>query len=434
MAAVTDKYYVTTITCLMLGIASPFSYPTFFASGDYFQQKYGDQYPNLMFYIVVLLNIFNFLGIIILLIPQSSIFSISCRTYTFLIIMGIAVLIIPSLQLLHDSNIDNIIILIVASFGGLTTGVICTTGCSFAQFLQIDTYMKSIIIGFAIANVLGCVLRFIAKICCSIDEGAWVYFIMSSVINLITVLLFYIDNQTSFVKYYMNKYYKNKDESNGNILTSNINNNNNMICDAMSDSLVPAVETDDDTIKPNDCDGNNGNIQQEQTTEKLNYLKVVNKLKYYILSVFGTQCVTYTMYPSFFQDIPSQYSSLNNNGWMVLLVTFIAGFGDYCGRLWLPFKDKVKDGRKLCVLAAIRIILIPIAVLFYYEVIINDILLYIVICIVMLSNGNLNALIMVKYPTCLTQNEDEIGAAIIQLAYSSGLTLGSVIALVFALW
>ena len=140
------------------------------------------------------------------------------------------------------------------------------------------------------------------------------------------------------------------------------------------------------------------------------------------------------MYPSFFQDIPSQYGMLNDNGWMVLLITFIAGIGDYCGRLWLPEKDKISNGSKLCIMSVLRIVLIPVAVLFYYGVIKNDILLHVVVFIVMVSNGHFNALIMVKYPCYLDKNEDEIGAAIMQLAYSLGMTLGSVIALVFALW
>ena len=97
------------------------------------------------------------------------------------------------------------------------------------------------------------------------------------------------------------------------------------------------------------------------------------------------------------------------------------------GRPYLAFRDSL-SAKGLCIIALFRIIVIPIVIVFYDGMIVNDILLNIVTFLHMSLNGYLSAMTMVKYPMILKNHEQELGAALMQLAYASGLTIGSLIA------
>eukprot|EP01084_Bolivina_argentea_P073056 132606_1 len=429
-----DKWNLSKITCILMGISSVFGYSAFYGSADYFKQEYGNNYPDLMFYIVLLLNVFNFFGIVLLLKPF---ISITTRTYVLFSIMAILFLLIPPTEIhtiFHDS-FSIIIICIVASFGGFVTGTMCTTSCSFAQFLQNDIYIKYVIVGTSSSSVIGCVLRLITKLFFNINQGAWIYFITSAMINIIAVIIFYINNKTQFIQYHMNTYYKNKQNPHK-IPKHTATNVGVNVSDKMYESLVAAAVSDMEHSKSVRSESKshaqsgqiNSNLIENEQNDTVSYLKVVYKLKYFVFSMFMVYFLTYIIYPSFIQDIPSQYSMLNDGDWMALLVTFLFSIADVLGRRFLFFKNTIND-KTLCLLSLLRIVFIPVVLLFYKGWITNDIELFVITIFIGMTNGYITSLGFVKYPIILKSNEHEIGAAIIQFALATGLTLGSFVAI-----
>jgi len=152
----------------------------------------------------------------------------------------------------------------------------------------------------------------------------------------------------------MNKYYyKNNDEK---IYT--INEQENVI----SESLISANVSNDDSIsksipKITDNIVSGKRVSTTADSEQINYLHVIGKLKYYLLSIGLIQCITFTVNPSVIQSIKSEYSVLNHNDWMPLLLQFFSTVGDNIGRPYLPFRDTL-SAKGLCLMGLFRIIFI----------------------------------------------------------------------------
>ena len=121
---VTDKYYITYLTCLVVGAGSLLPYTGLLSVADYFQSKHPD--INIMLWLNTPLNICNF-ACIALLIPFNHIISISTRIIVCCLTTSL-------LFLTVTSYVDNYLFLfIVSCCCGMACGTLCVSVIAYAQ-------------------------------------------------------------------------------------------------------------------------------------------------------------------------------------------------------------------------------------------------------------------------------------------------------------
>lgn len=137
---VRDKYHITYITCVMIGLASLLPYTCLLSSSDYFQQHHS-KVNNIILQMMTILNIFNF-GSIALLIPFNKFISIYTRIYICSIMT--AIIFITIFKYVDSYSF----ILGMSCLCGVSCGTLCTTVIAYAQFFSSKLCFNLIYISF----------------------------------------------------------------------------------------------------------------------------------------------------------------------------------------------------------------------------------------------------------------------------------------------
>lgn len=123
-----DKYFLTYVTCIMVGIGSLMPYTCLLSSSDYFQINY-KLIDNIVLKMMILLNIFNFAGIAFL-IPFNYLISIKTRIIICNVITGIVFVIIVVF------NNNYLLIWFISCICGISCGTLCVSIISYAQLFS----------------------------------------------------------------------------------------------------------------------------------------------------------------------------------------------------------------------------------------------------------------------------------------------------------
>ena len=111
---------------------------------------------------------------------------------------------------------------------------------------------------------------------------------------------------------------------------------------------------------------------------------------------------------------------------MTVWITFIFAVGDYIARQLVVINIKMSN---LLTLSVIRfLIAIPIAILFYASIWNHDIALFIFAAFLALTHGELSCYCFMKYGQSLESDEQETGAAIMELFLSMAIALAGLAA------
>ena len=218
--------------------------------------------------------------------------------------------------------------------------------------------------------MVGSGLRIFTKLYCSNDQalGAMIYFITCASIFIVGTILFYLSLHTEFARHHINK-----------------------------------------------------NREHDSHQMSLSYfVTIFKKLATPSITIFIIFFVTCTIFPVLIIDIKAyQYTILNNDRWMTVLITFIFAVGDYISRQVVLIKVKMKELLKLAIMRFL--IAIPIGVMFYASIWNHDIGLFIFTSILALTHGEFACYGFMKYGESLEINEQETGAAIMEFFLSMGI-------------
>ena len=126
--SIRDKYHITYITCLIVGLGSLLPYTCLLSSSDYFQQNH-KKTNNIILRMMTLFDIFNF-GSIALLIPFNTIISIKTRIIICNLVTAITFLLI--IKYVDSYSFS----LCISCLCGTTNGVLCVSAIAYAQFFS----------------------------------------------------------------------------------------------------------------------------------------------------------------------------------------------------------------------------------------------------------------------------------------------------------
>lgn len=121
--------------------------------------------------------------------------------------------------------------------------------------------------------------------------------------------------------------------------------------------------------------------------------------------------------PTFLLNVPSEYSSLNADQWITVVVGCIYAVADYVGRQVVVIRMRMQS---VLALTVIRIACIPIAILFYKSVVVNEAALYIFTLLFGLSHGQISCFTFMEYTGLLAVEEQETGTVIMQFWLVAG--------------
>ena len=186
----------------------------------------------------------------------------------------------------------------------------------------------------------------------------------------------------------------------------------------------------------NSCDVNNGiishselnhlNRKQNENYKFTNYSTVWKKVKWPTIAVHLTFLVTFLMFPGIVSSIPSQYSFINKDSWMsVILITEFNLF-DWVGRQFGIYFYFGFTSNTLWIGTLFRLFfLYPVFIAMYKQYVINDIIANVSVILLGLTNGYFCSLSFTFAGQCTSITEMEANGAIMSFGLVMGVFLGS---------
>ena len=178
----------------------------------------------------------------------------------------------------------------------------------------------------------------------------------------------------------------------------------------------------------------NDELDQCSEMGEIKYSNIYHKIKRLLWAVFLTFFVSYLQFPAFVSEIKSQNDKINNNSQtpMNLLLILTFNVADYIGRNYLAgWTSFCFTKRTLWIGAFWRIVVLPIIILMYQDVIKSDVVAFIFVSVLGITNGHFCCLCYMWAPQLVNSNEQALCGTMMTCALVAGLTMGSCTALLY---
>ena len=297
--------------CLLLGCGVLLTYNLLITCADYFIAEFPD-HPNLMFYIVPA-SAFTQLLFLIIMIMHGHKYTFTSRIVPAFIISAIAVSILPIFVHQLPESQGFWLVLATASFQGIITAILQSSIVGFCNFLP-SAYIQISFGGQAVSGIVACIIRIITKFYdiyggITAEQGGIVYFVTGALFNILCAMSFIFVFYRKFTQYWLTKTDDDDIEISAESKESDMLNGNS------PDSLIGAVVPDDG------IDTKFVPLLSHQNNQKVSYKSVFLKIWKCALSVFLVFYVTLLMFPGLLVGINSQYSSIQHDAWMPVILT-----------------------------------------------------------------------------------------------------------------
>eukprot|EP01084_Bolivina_argentea_P062608 114498_1 len=420
-----DHGYFVYWICLLLGCGTLLAYNLLITCADYFNAEFPN-HNDIMFYIVPA-SAFTQLLFLVLMILYGHKFSFTTRIVSSFLLSSIALGILPIVVHHLSQTAGFWIVLAISAFIGITTAVLQASVIGFCNYLP-SSYIQLSFAGQAMSGITACIIRIITKLYdiyggITAEQGGIVYFVTGAAFDIVCAISFIFVFKTIFTQYWLKT--KTHDEEVDALLESIPSIETQISSDTHDGSLIGAVASGDNKTP-------NVFPKPKPLHEKhASYKTVFNKIWRIALAVFLVFYVTLLAFPGLLVGIKSQYSVIEKNAWMPVILTTEYNCGDWAGRQFLvSWLRKVKwDQNLLWKACLLRFILYPIFIILFLGYWRYDIIAYIATAVLSLSNGYFCCICFVEVPLLVKHNEQQICGAIMSFSLVLGITLGSYTAL-----
>ena len=205
-----DHFNLVNIIALVLGTGTLLAYNVMITCSDYLNHEF-EQYPDIMFTLVPVLCIPNFLGMVFM-IRFGHEFSWTVKITSTFICIFIILVCIPCIVSYSRSRLSEtdgyIILLILSGIIGLLTAILQCSVIAFISLLP-SKYIQTGLSGQAVSGIIVCLIRILTKLLFTKTDndiiiGGLIYFIVGSIITAICAMSFILLKKMAFVKYHLN--------------------------------------------------------------------------------------------------------------------------------------------------------------------------------------------------------------------------------------
>jgi len=436
---------------VLIGAGQLYPYQTLITAADYFDTVFPGK--KVTYYnTTILMYPSTMLSLIFIKYGHKVPFSI--RIVLCFIIMGAGLSAIPYLSVISGS-LGLITVLVTVGIIGVLT---CMNQCGIYGFAGLlpEIYTQGVMTGQAVAGVTVSLTRILTKYFYpatdeGVKKGGKFFFIVGTLWLLMCAVGFWITTRGSFTKHYLNKYKESRQAL--------LDTQNNLPLTAKSLSVdkkgnSPANFSFRKYLKNNfEADGSDamfskpltpevwGSLQTRRainggapnrTKPRTSYRKINHKIYKLGLSAVMVFLATFLPFPGLVVTLESEYKILGNGWFAIVLITEFTVF-DTVGRYAAGYTKLGLTKERIWLPILLRFLLYPIFLLYYMRVYHNEIIIFVAIAVLAVSNGFLVTITMMFAPRQLLTHEKEVGGAIMSFYAQLGILCGCVSALVVSL-
>ena len=305
-----DYCYFVYWICLLLGCGTLLAYNLLITCADYFTSEF-QSHPDIMFYIVPASACTQVIFLIVMILHGHK-FSFTSRIISAFLLSSIAIGLLPIF--VHDlSETQSFwIVLAISSFIGITTAILQSSIIGFCNFLP-SSYIQISFGGQAMSGITACVIRIITKFYdiyggISAEQSGLIYFITGSVFDIICAISFLYVFRSIFTQYWLKK--EHQDHQNDALIPSDVAPETSSNA---TNSLIGAVASDSSSIE--------FSKSKKMHKQHVSYKGVFFKIWKTALAVFLVFYVTLLIFPGLIVGIKSQFSVIQNDEWMPVILT-----------------------------------------------------------------------------------------------------------------